>query len=264
MQFTYLIIFFILGTLFGSFFTVIGLRLPKKENFINSRSHCDSCHHELSLTEMIPLISYIFQRGRCKHCKKKVDGLSSYIEFFTGVLFAVAYYSYGFTYELLIALGIVSLLMIIVVSDITYLIIPDELLIFFSIYFIIVQYLNLGFAGVAEKILTGIFLFTLMYLIMVIGNKALKKESLGGGDIKLMFLFGLILDPLLGAFSIFLGSLFALPMSLYLLYKQHEKVIPFGPFLLIALTFIYFTKLTTPMILSWLNLTAIMTCLFLY
>ena len=97
---------------------------------------------------------------------------------------------------------------------------------------------------------------------MVIGNKALKKESLGGGDIKLMFLFGLVLDPLLGAFSIFLGSLFALPMSLYLLYKQHEKVIPFGPFLLIALTFIYFTKLTTPMILSWLNLTAIMTCLF--
>ena len=69
-----------------------------------------------------------------------------------------------------------------------------------------------------------------------------------------MFLFGLVLDPLLGTLAIFLGSLFALPMSLFLLYKNHEKVIPFGPFLLIAFTFLYFTKITPDMIVSFLRI----------
>ena len=88
---------------------------------------------------------------------------------------------------------------------------------------------------------------------MWLGEKILKKESLGGGDVKLMFLFGLILDPLLGTTTIFLGSLFALPMSLFLLYKNNERVIPFGPFLLLALTFIYFTKVTPTDIISWIT-----------
>ena len=60
-----------------------------------------------------------------------------------GILFAVAFYAFGFSYELLIALGIVCLLMIVVVSDITYLIIPDEVLLFFTFYFIIIQILNI-------------------------------------------------------------------------------------------------------------------------
>lgn len=253
MEVLYLIIFFILGTLMGSFYTVVGLRLPKGENFVNSNSHCDHCKHKLKLYDMIPLISYLFQKGRCRYCQKSIDILSSYIEFFTGVLFAVAFYSFNFSYELLIALGIVSLLMIIVVSDITYLIIPDEVLVFFSSYFIIIQILNLGWQGTVEKILTGLFLFAIMYVIMIIGNKLLKKESLGGGDIKMMFVFGLVLDPFLGILSLFIGSLIALPTSLLLLYKQNEKVIPFGPFLLISLTLIYFTKITTEIVLTWLT-----------
>ena len=253
MEALYLIIFFIFGSLMGSFLTVVGLRLPKKENFIISHSHCDKCKHELKMSDMIPIVSYFLQKGKCRYCNQKIDILSTYIEIFTAALFATAYYAFGFSYELLIALGIVSLLMIVVVSDITYLIIPDEVLIFFSGYFIIIQALNLGLVGCSKQIIYGVFLFSIMYLIMIIGDKLLKKESLGGGDIKMMFVFGLILDPLLGAFSIFLGSFIALPISLVLLYKQNQRVIPFGPFLLIALTFIYFSKLTTPIILSWLN-----------
>ena len=88
---------------------------------------------------------------------------------------------------------------------------------------------------------------------MLIGNKTLKKESLGGGDIKMMFVFGLILDPLLGALAIFIGSLIALPTSLVLLKKQRERVIPFGPFLLIALAIIYFTKLTPDAVVNFLT-----------
>ena len=252
MELIYLIIFFFFFSLMGSFLTVIGLRLPKNENFITTRSHCDNCGHVLSMTEMVPIISYIIQKGKCRHCNKKIDALSTYIELFTGVLYAAAYYIFGLSYEFLIALGIVSLLVTVIVSDITYLIIPDELLVVASIYFIIIQILNIGISDTGKQILTGILLFAIMYTIMIIGNKMLKKESLGGGDIKMMFVFGLILDPLLGALSIFLGSLIALPISLILLKKESEKVIPFGPFLLLALTFIYFFQITTPMILDLL------------
>ena len=88
---------------------------------------------------------------------------------------------------------------------------------------------------------------------MLFGNKILKKESLGGGDIKMMFVFGLVLDPLLGVLSIFLGSLIALPVSFLLLLKNKEKVIPFGPFLLIAINLIYFTKVTSETIIKWIT-----------
>ncbi len=253
MEILYLIIFFILGSFVGTISTIIGLRIPKNEKIIGNKLHCDSCSHELSRKETIPLFSYIIQQGRCQHCYSKIDILYPYMEFFTGLLFAVSYYSFGFSYELLIALGIVTLLMIVTVSDLTYLIIPDEVLIFFSIYFLIIQFLNSGLKETLIHLATGILLFSVMYLIMFIGNKALKKESLGGGDIKMMFLFGLVLDPLLGTISIFLGSLFALPMSLLLMKTNNEKVIPFGPFLLIAFTFIYFTKMTSIDVLKFLG-----------
>ena len=136
----------------------------------------------------------------------------------------------------------------------TYLIIPDEVLIFFGIYFIIIQFFLSGFMGVLYHLAVGLFLFIIMYLIMIIGNKAFKKESMGGGDVKMMFLFGLVLDPLLGALTIFLGSLFALPISIGLYFSKNEKVIPFGPFLLLGFAFIFFTKITSQGIISWLGL----------
>lgn len=243
MEILYLIIFFILGAVLGTIYTVIGLRLPNNEKILAKRQ-CKKCKHDLALPDLIPLVSYIINKGRCRYCRGKIDILFPYMEFFTGLLFAVAYYSFGFSYQLLIALGMISLLMIVVVSDLTYLIIPDEVLIITSIYFLVIQFLDLGLKGAIKHLLSGVFLFAIMYTVMLIGNKALKKESLGGGDIKMMFVFGLVLEPLLGTLTIFLGSLFALPMSLYLMKRNNEKVIPFGPFLLIAFVFIYFTKIT--------------------
>lgn len=252
MNIVYLIIFFILGSFLGSLFTTIGLRLPRNEK-LTKKYHCDSCNHELKFKETIPYISYLLQNGKCNYCKNKIDVLTVFIEFFTGILFAVAFYSFGFSYELMIGLGVISILMIVLVSDLIYLIIPDEVLIFFSIYFLLFQFLNLGLVGGLTKLASGIFLFALMYVIMLVGNKAMKKETLGGGDIKMMFVFGIVLDPLLGTLSIFIGSLIALPISLFLLYKNKEKVIPFGPFLLVALAIIYFTKLTPEVIVNFLT-----------
>ena len=250
----YLIIFFIFGMFFGSFFTVIGLRMPKGESFLINHSHCDNCLHELSFLDMVPIFSYLFLKGRCRYCHCKVSSLSTWMELFTGILFAVAYYTFGLSYSLLIALGITAMLIIVTVSDMSYLVIPDQLLIFFSLYFSIINLLSGGFKKAILQILSGIFLFLVMYLIMLVGNKLFKRESLGGGDIKMMFVFGIILHPLLGAISIFLGSCLALPVSLLILMKKKERIVPFGPFLLIALTLIYFTQLTPQIILDILKL----------
>ena len=253
MNIVYLITFFIVGLFFGSFYTVVGLRLPKNENFITNRSYCDKCHHSLSFLDMIPILSYILLKGRCRYCKEKIDGLSTYMEFFTGVLFALSYYAFGFSYELFIALGIVTMLIIISVSDISYYIIPDELLIFFIGNFLIIKTLSSGIIGAFFSIFYGLILFGIMYLIMLLGNFLFKKETLGGGDVKMMFVFGLVLHPLLGLCVIFLGSFIALPVSIMILVKKHQNLVPFGPFLLISFAFIYFTRIDINMIMNFIK-----------
>ena len=253
MRILYIAIFFVLGTLMGSFFTVIGLRLPKHEDFIKNHSYCDECKHKLSLLDMIPILSFFFLKKKCRYCHKSIDSLSTYMEFFTGVLFALAYFVFGFSYELFIALGIIALLVILSVSDVTYLIIPDEILIFFSGFFLILITLKSGVVVALFSILSGIIMFLIMYAIMLIGNFIFKKESLGGGDIKLMFVIGLILNPFLGLIVVFIASFIALPVSFIILLKRGQKLVPFGPFLLIAFMFIYFTKLDMRMILDFIR-----------
>lgn len=249
----YLIIFFVLGTLMGSFYTVVGSRLPKGESFITGRSHCEHCKNKLSLLDMIPIISYLFLRGRCRYCNSKIDSLSTWMELFTGLLFSLSYFTFGFSYELLFALGIVSLLTILSVSDISYYIIPDEVLIFFSGYFIVITALSKGLLATAYSIFSGAILFTFMYLVMLVGNYLFKKESLGGGDIKLMFVVGLVLSPFLGLLVIFIASVVALPISLIMLWKNKKNLVPFGPFLLTGFMFIYFTRLNMDIIIEFIK-----------
>ena len=254
MDLIYLIIFFVFGLFMGSFYTVVGLRLPRGENFISNRSYCDSCYHPLSFLDMIPIFSYLFLKGRCRYCKNKIDSLSTYMELFTGILFALSYYVFGLSFEFVIALGVVSMLIILSVSDMSYMIIPDQVLIFFTGYFLIVITIFKGLFEAMVAILFGLILFSIMYLIMLLGNFLFKKESLGGGDIKMMFVFGLILSPITGILSIFLGSFLALPVSLLILKKKNQNLIPFGPFLLISLTFIYFTGINDKMIIDFFRL----------
>ena len=254
MNLFYLIIFFLFGLFFGSFYTVVGLRLPRGENFITNHSYCDNCHHELSMWDMVPLLSFLFLRGKCRYCGKKIPDLSTYMEFFTGVLFALSYYTFGFSDNLWIALGIVSMLIILSVSDITYMIIPDEVLIFFAGYFLIVIAITSGVIPALLSIVYGLILFSIMYGIMLLGNFLFRKETLGGGDIKMMFVVGIVLNPIMGLVSIFLGSFLALPVSILFLLKKHQNLIPFGPFLLIIFAFLYFTQIDFDMIIDLFRL----------
>ena len=235
----YLIWLFIVGMVFGSFFGVVGTRLSEEKSIIKPRSHCDHCNRILKWYELIPVFSYLFQRGKCRGCGKNLSAFYPIIELLTGFLFTLCYFCFRFSPSFLIALIIVSFLVIVIVSDITYLIIPDEVTLFFAITTIIVKFFAFGIKETIFSVLSGALLFLLMYIIMLLGNKIFKKETLGGADIKLMFFVGLILPPALGIFNIFLSCCLALPISIVSLIKNKNNVIPFGPFILMATFLIY-------------------------
>ena len=188
------ILFFILGLLFGSFFLVIGIRLPKGEDALFSRSHCDTCNHTLKWYNLIPIFSYLFQRGKCSYCHKKISPLNLIVELATGILFMVGYIMYGLSYEFYLYLTIVSLMILIFISDFLYLIILDSPLVIASILVIILKMSYLGVTEGLIAILNGILLFLVMYFIQYLGGKIFKRESLGGGDVKFAFVIGLVLN----------------------------------------------------------------------
>ena len=165
MEIAFGIFLFIIGTIFGSFYNVVGYRLPKGESIIFPPSHCTNCNHRLTALELVPVLSYIFQKGKCKHCHQKISLFYPIFELLTGILFALCYISFGLTPKLIIALTFVSMMIIIVVSDYHYLIISDEVLITFSlILFIEILIIN-GIEPALYSILNGLLAFATMYLL---------------------------------------------------------------------------------------------------
>ena len=123
------LIVFIYGLLFGSFFNVVGLRLPNNESILWPGSHCPKCNHKLAWYENIPIISYIFLKGKCKNCHEPISIMYPLIEFLTGALFLISYSVFGFGEQFLIGIVLSSLVVIIFVSDSQYMIILDSPLI---------------------------------------------------------------------------------------------------------------------------------------
>lgn len=248
-----LILIFIIGTVFGSFYNVVGYRLPKGESIISPPSHCPNCNTKLGPLELFPVLSYLIQKGRCKHCKTKISSFYTVFELLTGILFVLAYLSFGFSKELIIALTFISMLIIIVVSDYNYMIISDEVLIFFGIVLgIEILFIN-GTDDFVKAIANGILAFITMFAIKKLGDIIFKKESMGGGDIKLMFIFGLVLGYPMAILSIFIGSIIGLPLSLIMLKKNTEHIIPFGPYLAAGATIILLLHINMNTLLNLYN-----------
>ena len=188
MEKLYLIIFFIFGSIMGSFYHVIATRLSNGLSIVKPASHCEKCKHVLKWYELIPLISYIIQGGKCRECKTKLPISYLLMEICTGILFAVCYHVFDTPLEIAIAIIFISSLIIIIISDIEYMIILDEVLIFAIATIIILDIIDIGFYETSIKILCGVGAFVTMLLIKKLGDLMFKQESLGGGDIKLMFL----------------------------------------------------------------------------
>lgn len=261
MEIYYLIVCFIFGTVLGSFYNVVGYRIPKKQSLIYPASHCTICNHQLGASELVPIFSYLFQRGKCKHCGAKISAFYPIFEFTTGCLFALSYYVYGFGIPFWISITFISMLLIIIISDYQTMIIPDEVLIFCSIIIILLQWFQGGFTLVGASLLNGIIAFAIMFSLKKIGDFLFKKESMGGGDIKLLFTFGLVFGWKMSIISIFIASFIALPFAVYynVKYKNQKYIdddeiptnsIPFGPFLAVSAILIIIFKIDFNMILQ--------------
>ncbi|KIL44561.1 prepilin peptidase [Jeotgalibacillus soli] len=221
----------------GSFYNVVGLRVPKKESIVHPGSHCASCQHELKWFELIPVVSYIILKGKCRKCGQGVSLIYPVIEMLTGLLFAFSFYLLGFSLEFLVALVFISLLIIIVVSDIAYMLIPDSILILFGSILLLLRIIEPlspwwdSFAGAAAG-------FCLLLLIAVV-----SKGGMGGGDIKLYAVVGLVLGVKLTLLSFFIAALLgsivgmtAISMKI----RKRKEPIPFGPFIAAASVITYF------------------------
>ncbi len=253
MNYLFCIFFLLLGMILGSFYNVVGWRLPKGESIIYPPSHCPNCNHQLKILDLIPVFSFILQRGKCRYCKNKIAWYYPVFEFLCGIVFMLCYLVFGITPELLKALTFVSMLIIIMVSDFNYMIIPDEVLLFFGCLLALEIGIIDGYKVLISSVINGLIAFVVMYLLKTLGDFMFKKESMGGGDIKLMFIFGLVLGAPLAIISIFIGSLVGLPISLILLSKNSEHIVPFGPYLSIGATIILLLNIDFNTLINFLS-----------
>lgn len=243
---------FIFGSVMGSFLNVLAVRLSNNESILWPGSHCHNCNHRLRWYELIPVVSYLIQKGRSRCCHTIIPISYLIIEIVTGVLYMVSYHSFGFSYDFIISLIFISSLIVIIVSDIEYMIILDEIIAISSILIILLELVFYGLDYTVYKILAGIFAFITMYVIKLIGDRLFKRESMGGGDIKLMFLFGIVLGYPLAICDIFLATFIAFPVAIFILFSRRDNLIPFGPFLAMGAILIHISKVNIDGIINFL------------
>lgn len=243
MYYVLIIMFFIIGTIFGSFYNVVGYRIPKGESILYPGSHCPKCNHKLKSIELIPILSFLFLGGKCKKCGEKISWFYPIFEFVSGVLFALCFVVFGYSLDCLFYIVFISMLLIIIISDYQTMIIPDSVLIISFGILIIIKFFMSSIEVVGMSLLAGIAAFIFMLLLKLFGDFIFKKESMGGGDIKLMAIYGFVLGFPMAIISVFLAAVIGLPISLIVLKSKKSHEIPFGPFLAISAIIIVLLKL---------------------
>lgn len=208
--------------------------MPKGESLLYPSSHCTKCNHKLGPLELIPILSFLFLGGKCKNCKEKISWFYPIFELFSGILFAMSFYKFGFSLKCLLAIVFISMLLIIIISDYQTMIIPDSVLIVFSAFIIILKFFIFGIENIGISLVHAILSFIFMLLLKLFGDFLFKKESMGGGDIKLLAVFGLMFGFPMSVVSVFMAAFIGLPISLILLKKNKSHEIPFGPFLAVS------------------------------
>lgn len=236
MVFFFYLLIFILGASLGSFYHVVGYRLPIGENWVSDRSRCPGCGHQLRWFELMPILSYLLQDGKCRACGMKIKLIYLLSEMAAGLLFVFPVWFYGFLGftdgSILVAWAFLSMLIIITVSDIYYQLIPDKVLMFWGAI-LIVLYAIYPQYDLVQGLMGGFIGFITLYAIGLLGVLLFKKEALGGGDIKLYAIVGFVLGIAPMFLSIFMAALIALIFILGFM-KDKTKPMAFGPFLAIA------------------------------
>ncbi|MFH0906645.1 MAG: prepilin peptidase [bacterium] len=254
-----IILVFIFGLIIGSFLNVVICRLKTKEPIFFSRSYCPKCRAVLKWFDLIPVLSFLFKKGKCSYCDKEISWQYPLVELATGALFVLAlcqfssfagkFDFFNFFYYLLI----ICFLLIIFVYDLKHYIIPDKI-VFPAILLVLVIKIIARFVFDSDinwfSDLLATFSASGFFLFLVLISKG---KWMGLGDVKLAILMGLVLgwpNILLALFlSFFVGAIVGLGLIAFGK-KCLKSEVPFGPFLAGATIFVmlggsYFS--------NWLN-----------
>ncbi|MEO5357326.1 MAG: prepilin peptidase [Nitrospirae bacterium YQR-1] len=249
----YYILAFSFGLVIGSFLNVCIYRLPIEKSIVSPLSSCPHCHSFIRPWDNIPVLSYIILWGKCRNCKESISLRYPLIELLNALLYVFTLYKFQATPHSIFYMAFLSALIIIIFIDFDHMIIPDVITIpgaiagVIAASFILPDVFNpalrLGFVNSLIGLGVG---FGIFYTIAFLGEKILKKEAMGGGDIKMMAMTGAVLGwkaVLLATFAgSFIGSVYGISVII-VKGRDWQSKIPFGPFLAIGtLISLYFGR----------------------
>ncbi len=233
---------FVLGSCIGSFLNVCIYRLPRDQSIVRPRSRCLRCEHSIAWYDNLPLISFILLGRRCRHCRAPIAWRYPVIEAAAGIAAVVVIERFGLTVAGLVYTALIWALIAASAIDLEFQIIPDEISlgglavgVALSLAFPSLHGTSSHLAGLGRSVIGLLVGGGVLYLTGLLGDFIFRKESMGGGDIKLLAMAGSILgwQPVLLAF--FLAPMLALLPGLLVLVFKRTHVIPYGPFLSLGL-----------------------------
>lgn len=233
--FTMLVFIFMIGLCFGSFATMASYRLPRDLEWVKGASRCTSCQHQLTIRDLFPVFSWLFNKGRCHYCHQSVSWRYPLVELITALHFVLSYWLYGLTPLMPVAAFFGLLLIIMCVADLETSLIPDE------IHFALVplalfwHWLN-GAALLPSAVITGVAAFGFGLLLHYGYFWLRKRHGLGLGDVKFLATAGLWLATA-ESFVVFIfysGLMGVILGGLWRITTRQERF-PFGPALAVSL-----------------------------
>lgn len=235
-----LVIVFIVGAAGGSFANVVALSYPDFRKILVGRSACPNCHHRLSWYELIPLISYVWQTGKCRSCQKPIAPSYFWVELVTGALFVSVYLATINSWQWWQVIMLLVLLVdwaVIFIHDWHTMDIFDGPIWFAVILTVIIQY-TFGVGALQTALLAGARAFLFIAVLRLIASYLLKQEAMGSGDAYVAALVGLLVGLPNIYFALFtsfvVGSLYGLILVYLGKKKSLQAKVPFAPALLIG------------------------------
>jgi Type II secretory pathway, prepilin signal peptidase PulO and related peptidases len=222
----------LLGLLIGSFLNVCIYRIPRNESIAFPPSHCTSCNHKIKAYDLIPVVSWIILRGKCRSCGERISIKYPLIEALTCIVFALCYIKFGLSFEFFKYIILLAVLIAVTFIDFEHSIIPGSIMIFTlsaGIILNIVGYkFNIGLLNYLYGLLAG---GGVILLIVVLTG------GMGGGDIQLMAVIGLFLGFKLTILTLLLSFIIGGVVGVLLILlkiKSRKDYIPFGPWISLA------------------------------
>lgn len=235
----YLLIWFT-GCCLGSFLMVIGSRMPIHQSIVFPRSHCTNCHHTLPIFELIPVLSFLMQKGRCRSCQQKISILYPLVELLMGFVFLFIFFTYlPFPTEGLFITGIVAFGLIFIVSDSCYQLLPDNLMYLFLLW-VLLGRLAIHPHPISFYVFSGLGFFSFFYLVYQVSS-----TPIGGGDVKLLGIIALLLGYHLSLVALLFASLSAILVCYPLMFSKklsYDHPIPFAPFIFLGTFVAYYLQ----------------------